>query len=176
MQRDRVWPLLLFVQMTGAMVSRLAQSGIRSPSFQVGVVVFTALIETSLRLTVLERDELMRNLFWRLRGRRRKAIRRVHSAIIDVRQVKVLSSHLIAASQIDAEASDVQEPTAGQYVEARRAYFSDLVCVEMVGEYVGIFVSPILIVVWRSRPLLGVFSYYSNSRTRSSMGRSRSGR
>jgi hypothetical protein len=156
MQRDRVWPFLSFLNMTNAMVTRAAQSGIRSPSFQVGVVVFTALLEIALRLTVLERDEFMHNS---LRFGRRRRRTTVHSDIIDigVRNTNIL------ASQIEAEESVVRKPSAGQYALARRAFFSDLVVVEMVAEYVGIFVTPILIVVWRSRPLLGVFSYYNNS-------------
>jgi hypothetical protein len=158
MQRNRVWPLFSAVQMTGAMVSRMAQSGVSSPAFQVGIIIYTASLEIALRLTVLERDEWIRNLVWRYGSRRRS--NRVHSAIIDVRQAESLRGK---TSQVNAEATDVEAPTRGQYFETRRAFFSDLIIVEMVGEYVGIFVTPILIIVWRSRPLLAVFSYYNNS-------------
>jgi hypothetical protein len=160
MQRDRVWPLLSAVQMFGAMMSRMAQSGIRSPSIQVGVVIYTALMEIALRLTVLERDEWMRNLILRFCGRQEGSRRRVHSAIIDLRQVD--SGRLATSPQINAEAT-VEAPTVGQYFETRRAYFSDLVVVDMVCEYVGIFVTPMLIILYRPRPLLGLFAYYNNS-------------
>ncbi len=173
MQRDRVWPLCSTFKMADVMMTRTIQSGILSPSFKVGVVVFNALLEIALRLTVLKRDEFMRNLFWRFRRRRWRT--RVHSDIIMPpghlkrwrtrvhSDIIMPPGHLTASSQIDAEASAVVKPSAGQYAIIRRAFFSDLVCVEMVAEYVGIFVVPILVMVWRSRPLLGLFPYYNNS-------------
>jgi hypothetical protein len=151
LDRKHAWVFVGCVQIFWAVYYRLQVANIQDPMMSWGIVMWQALLEISLRLTVRQRDTFMKKVLKRYRrgGKR-------------VRQgTKVVSLHTSAFNKsktILDTATDAGVTTD----DAQGAFYSMVILTEMMAEYTGIFIACFDIAFWKDHVLYAPFQYYTS--------------
>ncbi len=137
LKREIAWVFYGWMQVWYAVFYRLSVISTADPLVGALIIVWQSLLEVVLRLTHERRDRMVRDSFSR-HMIKRKATRLAYMIHPE------LSSNVLAQSQV----SVVDRGTA------QRQFYSLLIMVEMMAEYVGIFSSCLLFVCWKHAPLV----------------------
>ena len=150
LDRKHTWVFVGWLQIFWAVYYRLQVANIQDPMMSWGIVMWQALLEITMRLTVRQRDTFMKKVLKRFRRSERKR-----------RGTKVVSLHTSAFNQSKSilDTATNTDDTAG---DAHGAFYSMVILTEMMAEYTGIVAACFYIAFWRDHVLSRTYQYYTS--------------
>ena len=148
--RQNAWVFAGWVQLFSAIYFRFTVVNITNPKVAFGVIIWQALLEIALRLTVRQRDELLGSLKQCVCKRKTRERRR--TKVVSLTKTLKLSS-----LQLQLSSSEHEERN-----EAKNAFYSLLIISDMMAEYTGIVLSSLTVVVYRNRRLFVPLPIYAS--------------
>lgn len=172
LNRAYSWPLAALIYLFWAVYFRLQVANMKNPALILIVTFSQAFLEITLRLTTIRRDTLIIklknqifNALFNSKKRTRTAKKRKLTKVHSLHSI-LYSSGKEINSVIDKDISSQQKKeecsTEAEYNEAKEAFYSMIILLEMMAEYTGIVVSFFLIVYWSDNIIYSPFQYYAS--------------
>jgi hypothetical protein len=151
LDRKHAWVFVGYVQIFWAVYYRLQVANIQDPMMSWGIVMWQALLEITMRLTVRQRDTFMKKVLKRFRRGGKRVRRGTKVVSLSVSTFKSLKTILDTATDAGVTTDDAQG-----------AFYSMLVLTDMMAEYTGIVAACFAIAFWRDHVLFRPFQYYTS--------------
>lgn len=156
--REDAWVFVAYIKFSLAVVYRSLVANIDDPIIGWGLVIWQGLVEIFLRLTLQTREEWITTYTRQCMGQqnRRGTVTVVPSSAASFTLTSITAFAKRGATSLPSHMNSAILNSA----KAKVAFYSTLVQMDMISEYVGIIVSCCLIIYWKKAPLFYPFQEY----------------
>ncbi len=162
LHRECAFVFLLWVLVLWATYYRLVVANMKSTAKSVVVVLYQAVLELGLRVTLFQREKAMKEATSNVKQcctkEEKEEKSRKNTVIALEHMTKVAPTSILAMQRATTRGKEDEEKATRNL--AQRDFISMVVLIDMMAEYVGIMNSFILLISYTDKPLISPYNWY----------------